>query len=420
MFQHLVDNRVDSNSEEDEEEENNSRDEKDEESEASNQQQTQAHQAESENNAEQDNTPIQIRLPLQLDFDELAGALMEKNQRSRMNCVVEKRRAEEIVDHQPRTVRLPFGVNVTTDPRYEHVSGEKMAIYCESGKDQRHVPMDMMATPIVVPLPGPVQLPLQFHGPMQQPHHNKVPTQMHQAAQPAVGLVPPPPSHVQQVPLPVALPMHHMQLQPGQVHAAIQVTEEREERPQHHIPIQIETHEARAMHRIPIQIEAREGRTFQQIPIHIEAREGRFPHPPVPIQVETREGRAFRHSPMPIQIEAREGRSFQPQHIPIHIAETQGEGRGFNPEAAAAAAAAMHAAEGRVFHQQAPAPEMGNRQPFRLPVHVPVPMMQQIQVEEQPPQPRPHYVQPRSVRSVDEVLHRRDKRVRRCACDCAC
>lgn len=56
-----------------------------------------------------------------------------------MNCVVEKRRAEEIVDHQPHTIRLPFGVNLTTDPRYEHISGEKMAIYCESGKDQRSV-----------------------------------------------------------------------------------------------------------------------------------------------------------------------------------------------------------------------------------------------------------------------------------------
>jgi len=31
-------------------------------------------------------------------------------------------------------------------------------------------------------------------------------------------------------------------------------------------------------------------------------------------------------------------------------------------------------------------------------------------------------VQPRSVRSVpdDVFLHRREKRVRRCACDCAC
>lgn len=64
-------------------------------------------------------------------------ALVEKNQRSRMNCVVEKRRAEEVMDHQPKTVRLPFGVNLTTDPRYEHVTGERMAIFCESGNDQR-------------------------------------------------------------------------------------------------------------------------------------------------------------------------------------------------------------------------------------------------------------------------------------------
>lgn len=63
---------------------------------------------------------------------------MEKNQRSRMNCVVEKKRAEEVMDHQPKTVRLPFGVNITTDPRYEHVTGERMAIYCESGHDQRY------------------------------------------------------------------------------------------------------------------------------------------------------------------------------------------------------------------------------------------------------------------------------------------
>ena len=69
--------------------------------------------------------------------------MMEKNQRSRMNCVVEKRRAEEIVDHQPHTIQLPFGVNLTTDPRYEHISGEKMAIYCESGKDQRSVESEL-------------------------------------------------------------------------------------------------------------------------------------------------------------------------------------------------------------------------------------------------------------------------------------
>lgn len=86
---------------------------------------------------EEERTPIHIKLPLQLDFDDLAGALIEKNQKSRMNCIVEKKRAEEVVDHQPKTLRLPFGVNLTTDPRYEHLSGERMAIFCESGNVQR-------------------------------------------------------------------------------------------------------------------------------------------------------------------------------------------------------------------------------------------------------------------------------------------
>lgn len=96
----------------------------------------------SDNSSESDDEeerPIHIKLPLQLDFDDLAGALMEKNQRSRMNCIVEKKRAEEIVDHQPKTVNLPFGVNLTTDPRYERLSGERMAIFCESGNMQRLV-----------------------------------------------------------------------------------------------------------------------------------------------------------------------------------------------------------------------------------------------------------------------------------------
>lgn len=54
-----------------------------------------------------------------------------------MNCIVEKRRAEELVDHQARNVRLPFGLNLTTDPRLERVTGERMAIFCESGNEHR-------------------------------------------------------------------------------------------------------------------------------------------------------------------------------------------------------------------------------------------------------------------------------------------
>lgn len=74
---------------------------------------------------------------MQLDFDDLAGALMEKNQKSRMNCVVEKKKAEEVIDHQAKVLRLPFGVNLTTDPRYERVTGEKMVIFCESGDGEQ-------------------------------------------------------------------------------------------------------------------------------------------------------------------------------------------------------------------------------------------------------------------------------------------
>lgn len=55
-----------------------------------------------------------------------------------MNCVIEKKRAEEVMDHQPKTLRLPFGVNITTDPRFEHVTGERLSIVCESGHDERY------------------------------------------------------------------------------------------------------------------------------------------------------------------------------------------------------------------------------------------------------------------------------------------
>lgn len=109
---------------------------------ASSQQDKEESSDSSDNSSESDDEeerPIHIKLPLQLDFDDLAGALMEKNQRSRMNCIVEKKRAEEIVDHQPKTVNLPFGLNLTTDPRYERLSGERMAIFCESGNMQRCV-----------------------------------------------------------------------------------------------------------------------------------------------------------------------------------------------------------------------------------------------------------------------------------------
>lgn len=89
----------------------------------------------SDSDSEED--PIHLHLPVQLDLEQLAQALVEKHQKTKMNCIVEKKKAEEVVDHKPKTIKLPFGVNVTTDPRYEKISGERMVIICESGSLQR-------------------------------------------------------------------------------------------------------------------------------------------------------------------------------------------------------------------------------------------------------------------------------------------
>lgn len=65
------------------------------------------------------------------------STLMERNQKSKLNCIVEKKRADEIIDHQAKMAQLPFGINLRTDPRYEHISGERIAIVCESGNVQK-------------------------------------------------------------------------------------------------------------------------------------------------------------------------------------------------------------------------------------------------------------------------------------------
>lgn len=54
-----------------------------------------------------------------------------------MNCVVERRRAEELVDSPPKTMQLPFGVNLTTDQKKQRITGERLAIFCESGSEPR-------------------------------------------------------------------------------------------------------------------------------------------------------------------------------------------------------------------------------------------------------------------------------------------
>ncbi|XP_075224856.1 msr-110 isoform X3 [Lycorma delicatula] len=290
---------------------------------------------------------MQIKLPLTLDFDDIAGSLMEKNQRSRMNCVVEKKRAEEVMNHQPKTVRLPFGLNVTTDPRYEHITGERMAIFCESGHDQRHIPMEAAGTPIVVPVPihhapipeGIPQMPMH-HGPM---HHHQ---------------------NEQQMPQNIPMMSHHGPIPIMATHQQMPPQNQQINQPQ-----------AISLSQIPIPVLTRIaqeslGESGNE-PVHIIAREENI----IPM-----EGRAMHHQhPVPSDM-VRPPPLPSFQRIPVHVMQQQAPNAP-HPIALAAAAAAS---------------------------------------SDEPEQPRPHFVHPRSVRSVDSVFHKREKRMRRCACDCSC
>lgn len=73
-----------------------------------------------------------LPIPLKLQLDPLAGQLLKKNQRAQVSCVVEKKKASEVIAHEPRTLMTPFG-NMTTEPRMVHLTGERMIFSCLTG-----------------------------------------------------------------------------------------------------------------------------------------------------------------------------------------------------------------------------------------------------------------------------------------------
>ena len=67
---------------------------------------------------------------------------MQKNIKGNVNCVVEKRRNEELVDHAPMSLNLPsdnfpFGLNVTTPPRLQHLTGEQVIVICKGDENEK-------------------------------------------------------------------------------------------------------------------------------------------------------------------------------------------------------------------------------------------------------------------------------------------
>lgn len=71
-------------------------------------------------------------IPLKLQLDPLAGQRLKKNQRAQVSCVVEKKKASEVIAHEPKMLITPFG-NMTTEPRMVHLTGERMVFSCLSG-----------------------------------------------------------------------------------------------------------------------------------------------------------------------------------------------------------------------------------------------------------------------------------------------
>lgn len=83
-----------------------------------------------------------------------------------MNCVVERRRAEELVDAPAKEMALPFGINLMSDPKKQKVTGERIAIVCESNteprEEERNTEPEVHIRQFIVPIQRPAQLPIPY------------------------------------------------------------------------------------------------------------------------------------------------------------------------------------------------------------------------------------------------------------------
>lgn len=73
---------------------------------------------------------VHIKMPVDIDLSELAHNIMMNNQKSRMNCVIERRRTEQVEEPQPMD---PFRA-LLNEPKREKVTGERISISCDSGE----------------------------------------------------------------------------------------------------------------------------------------------------------------------------------------------------------------------------------------------------------------------------------------------
>lgn len=154
------------------------------------------------------NNRVRVKMPMDLDLTELAHTMLRENQKSKMNCVVERRRTEELVDTPAKTMRLPFGMEFNADPKKQKVTGERIAIFCETGNEPKnedaepvrqvlipippvrsfggpitHLPQQMPPQPIMRQMARPM-FPIQMMNHQQSQQMPPIPAQMMQAPHP--------------------------------------------------------------------------------------------------------------------------------------------------------------------------------------------------------------------------------------------
>ncbi|XP_044269943.1 uncharacterized protein LOC123014749 isoform X2 [Tribolium madens] len=392
----------------------------------------------SDSSGESDEKTVFLKLPLQLDFDDL-GALFEKSKKPKINCVVEKKRAEEIVDHKPKAINLPFGLNLTTDPRYERFSGERISISCDSGNEQKQSPQEddqveetMVIQPVMIPIPQthfPTHMAQQLHPYAQRPAH------------PMEASMPP---RVQQIREQNRLPPNQILHQIAQEVIAQKIMEMQRGREGQNQEMQFNTEQMAQKLPIPDEVLAQlnrfpnrdvivtvsqefddtlqdlnEGQTNPQKKVFVPQgaktifqQMNAAPQQihPVPSSQNQRVGPDMRTQPQLVMSAAPEMQQSAPMemvNVPPVVAEALQELKAYE-------------------QQRQNAQEVNERQNQmfdRNPASIPMRMIPQEDAESRttdPEEPRPHYVQPRSVRSVDALLPKVEKRVKRCSCDCAC
>lgn len=177
----------------------------------------------SDESADMNNNRVRVKMPMELDLSELAHAMLRDNQKSKMNCVVERRRTEEMVDAPSKIMRFPFGMEFNTEPKKQKVTGERIAIFCETGNEPKNEEAEQVRQ-VLIPIP-----PIRTFGPITHlPQQMPPQPMMRQMARPIFPIplmshhqqaqqIPPVPAQMMQAPHPggpMMRPNFHPQPQP--------------------------------------------------------------------------------------------------------------------------------------------------------------------------------------------------------------